>query len=60
MIIDANFRRQARVCLALAEAYDNGDLSERLKAMAANLLAEAEETEDGPYENRTGEPAYRA
>jgi hypothetical protein len=54
MIFGVNFRRQARVCLGLAEACDDQHLAERLKAMAADLLAKAEETEERP----TNEPVY--
>ena len=58
MIFGVNFRRQARVCLRLAEACDDRHLAERLKAMAADLLSKAEETEEFPKENAPGEPAY--
>jgi hypothetical protein len=56
MMLDANFRRQARVCLGLAEAVDDHHLSERLRAMAQDLLAKAEETAESP--NMPAVPAY--
>jgi hypothetical protein len=58
MIFGTPFRRQARVCLRLADNCDDQHLAERLKAMAADLLSKAEETEGRPYENTGGEPAY--
>jgi hypothetical protein len=57
MILEANFRRQARVCLRLAEACDDQHLAARLKAMAADLISKADETEERPNENAAGEPA---
>jgi hypothetical protein len=57
MIFGANFRRQAHVCLRLAEACDDQHLAERLKAMAADLFSKADETEERPNEN-AGESAY--
>jgi hypothetical protein len=50
MIFGANFRRQAHVCLRLAEACDDQHLAERLKAMAADLFSKADETEERPNE----------
>ena len=58
MIFGTHFRRQALVCLRLAEACDDQHLSERLKAMAADLLSKASQTEEPPYENTTSEPVY--
>ena len=46
MIFGANFRRQAHVCLRLAEDSDDQHLAERLKAMAADLFSMADETEE--------------
>jgi hypothetical protein len=51
MMLGVNFRRQARVCLRLAEACDDHHLADRLKAMAADLLSKADETEEFPAEN---------
>jgi hypothetical protein len=50
MIFGANFRRQAHVCLRLAEDSDDQHLAERLKAMAADLFSKADETEERPNE----------
>jgi hypothetical protein len=58
MIFGVNFRRQARVCLRLAEACDDQHLAERLKAMADDLFSKADESEECPHENAPGEPAY--
>ena len=58
MMFGVNFRRQARVCLRLAEACDDQHLAERLKDMAADLFSKADETEEFPTENVPGEPAY--
>ncbi|HWO38910.1 MAG TPA: hypothetical protein VNO32_59810 [Candidatus Acidoferrum sp.] len=58
MIFGANFRRQAHVCLRLAEDSDDQHLAERLKAMAADLFSKADETEERPNENAASEPAY--
>lgn len=41
-------RRQARVCAQLAEDCADQHLAERLKAMASNLLAKADEFEELP------------
>ena len=53
MVCSLSFRRQARVCACLAEECDDQHLAERLKAMASDLLAEAEILEELP-----GERAY--
>jgi hypothetical protein len=58
MIFGANFRRQARVCLRLARACDDKYLAERLKAMAADLVSKADETEENPEKDVLGAPAY--
>ena len=58
MIFGTHFRRQALVCLRLAETCDDQHLAERLKAMAADLFSKASETEDRPYRNTAGEPVY--
>ena len=48
MILAGDWRRQARVCARLAEACDDQQLAERLRLMAANLVAKADEIEDPP------------
>jgi hypothetical protein len=58
MIFGANFRRQAHVCLRLAEDSDDRHLAERLKAMAVDLFSKADQTEERPNENVVSEPAY--
>jgi hypothetical protein len=58
MIFGAHFRRQALVCLRLAESCHDQHLAERLKAMAADLFSKAGETEERPYENTSREPVY--
>jgi hypothetical protein len=58
MIFGTHFRRQARVCLRLADTCDDQHLAERLKAMAADLLSKAEETDESPHEDTAGAPAY--
>ncbi len=50
MILGQNLRRQARVCARLADDCDDRNLAERLKIMAADLLAEADDFEDLPSE----------
>jgi hypothetical protein len=50
MVCSLSFRRQARVCACLAEECDDQHLAERLKAMASDLLAEAEILEELPGE----------
>jgi len=50
MVLGYDFRRQARVCAQLAEDCDDRQLAERLKAMASNLLAKAEDFEELPSE----------
>ena len=43
-----DFRRQARVCARLAEDCDDKRLAERLKTMASDLLAKADDFEELP------------
>jgi hypothetical protein len=43
MSFEANLKRQARVCAQLAEDCDDPYLAERLKVMAADLAAKADE-----------------
>jgi hypothetical protein len=50
MIFGVDFRRQARVCARLAEDCDDQHLAERLKTMAANLVAKAHDFEELPGE----------
>jgi hypothetical protein len=42
MLLAQDFRRQAHVCAQLADDCDDLRLAERLRAMASDLLAEAE------------------
>jgi hypothetical protein len=46
MLLAMDFRRQARVCARLAEDCEDPHLAARLRDMAANLLAKAEDFED--------------
>jgi hypothetical protein len=46
MVFGMGFRRQARVCARLAEDCDDRHLAERLKIMAANLAAKADDFEE--------------
>jgi hypothetical protein len=46
MLLAIDFRRQARVCARLAEECDDRRLAERLKRMASDLLAKAEDFEE--------------
>jgi len=50
MIFAGDWRRQARVCARLAEDCDDQHLAERLRHMAANLAAKADEVEELPTE----------
>ena len=50
MLPGVDLRRQARLCVRLAEECDDQRLAERLKAMAADLLAKAEDLEELPNE----------
>ena len=50
MIVAAEWRRQARVCARLAEYCEDQHLAERLRLMAADLDAKANEVEDAPAE----------
>jgi hypothetical protein len=50
MLLAMDFRRQARVCARLAEDCDDRCLAERLKAMASDLLAKADDFEELPGE----------
>jgi hypothetical protein len=46
MLLAMDFRRQPRVCVRLAEDCEDPQLASRLKSMAADLLAKAEDFED--------------
>jgi hypothetical protein len=48
MLLTVDFRRQARVCARLAEDCDDKRLAERLKTMASDLLAKADDFEEFP------------
>lgn len=48
MMFGLDFRRQACVCARLAEECDDKYLAERLKAMASDLLAIADDLEEPP------------
>jgi|GEM_PF-4335645 hypothetical protein len=48
MLPAVDFRRQARVCARLAEDCDDKRLAERLKTMASELLAKADDFEELP------------
>lgn len=50
MIFAGDWRQQARVCARLAEDCDDQHLAERLRLMAANLAAKADEIEELPTE----------
>ena len=50
MIFAGDWRRQARVCARLAEEWEDQHLAERLKLMADDLDAKADEVEDAPTE----------
>ena len=54
-----NWRREARVCLRLAETCDNQPLAERLKAMAEDLVSKAEYAEDMAPTGVVRRPVYR-
>ena len=50
MLLAVDFRRQARVCARLAEDCDDKRLAERLRTMASDLLAKADDFEELPSE----------
>ena len=47
MLLAQDFQRQAYVCARLADDCDDPRLAERLRAMASDLLAKAEELKGG-------------
>ena len=59
MIFGTHFRRQARVCLRLAEACDDQHLADRLTAMAADLLSKADEIEERLSSSAVSRPEPR-
>jgi hypothetical protein len=59
MLLAVDFRRQARVCARLAEDCDGRRLAERLKAMALDLLAKADDFEELPGERLRYQVRYR-
>lgn len=50
MVFATDFRRQARVCVRLAEHCEDRHLADRLRAMASNLAAKADDIEELPSE----------
>jgi hypothetical protein len=46
MLLSMDFRRQARVCVRLAEDCDDPHLADRFRRMAADLSAKAEDFEE--------------
>jgi hypothetical protein len=52
MIFGADARRHAAACSRLAEECEDKHLAERLRDMASNLLAKADELEELPSERR--------
>jgi hypothetical protein len=55
MVFEADLRCQASVCERLAEDCDHPHLAERLKAMALDLIAKADELEELPSERQRRE-----
>jgi hypothetical protein len=55
VVLALDLRRQARVCARLAEDCEDQHLSERLKAMARNLIAKADDLNE-PVRYRDEEP----
>ena len=50
MVFEPDLRRQARVCARLAEDCDDPYLAKRLKMVAMDFLAKADELEELPSE----------
>jgi hypothetical protein len=59
MLLAMDFRRQARVCARLAEECDDRRLAERLKRMASDLLAKADDFEEFPGDRASHEDRKR-
>jgi hypothetical protein len=55
MLPSMDFRRQARVCARLAEECDGRRLAERLRRMASDLLAKADDFEEFPDDRASHE-----
>jgi hypothetical protein len=55
VVLAIDLRRQARVCVRLAEDCEDKHLAERLKAMARDLVAKADEL-DEPVSCKSAEP----
>ena len=59
MVFGVDLRRQAGVCVRLAEDCDDRYLAERLRMMASDLLAKADDLDDRPGEEmRHRDPRY--
>ena len=50
MVLAIDLRRQARVCARLADECEDQHLANRLRLMAANLAAKADDAEELPAE----------
>jgi hypothetical protein len=50
MLFAASLRPQARVCLRLSEECEDPYLADRLKTMASDLIAKADECQELPSE----------
>jgi hypothetical protein len=50
MLCAASLRRQARVCAKLAEECEDSHLADRLRTMAYDLIAKADECQELPSE----------
>ncbi len=50
MVFAVDLRRQARVCAEMADECEDQHLAERLKLMASDLAAKAEDIEELPSE----------
>jgi hypothetical protein len=59
MLLAMDFRHQARVCARLAEDCDDHRLAERLRKMASDLLAKADDFEDLPVKRDRYEDGKR-
>lgn len=60
MVLAIDFRRQARVCVRLAEECEDRHLAERLRLMAADLTGKADAIEELPTERlRRTTPLWR-
>src|SRR4029077_12648852 len=60
MLLAMDFRRQARVCARLAEECDDRRLAERLRRMASDLLAKADDFEEFPGDRARHEDRQKA